>query len=297
MNDELQQFRDEWLSPREGTIGPHPIEGWQIEIPLDPFPGVLEEEPMVETSIRLDLVDLGVEDVDKVEGRTFTFPVNPEPGYIDGSVYVSFAHNPVDVTEIRFGSWEGERIEATFRMRMLFEFEGAGFQDRDAVLRQRFAAPNARWPRNRRRRCRDASATTGERLIFVRCVRGDSTEELDHRREDELGVFGLRVMPGSRHQHYLGVQPLGDKARLRGWVGKVGIALAHHHQRRSTHLAQPRFRRSVRCVRGGDEGAPVPRAPQAFPDAGAMLVEVGRRPAGIELRVVSVPRGRAPRAH
>lgn len=60
--------------------------------------------------------------------------MNPKEGYIDGSLYLTVAHNPVDVTRIAFGPLQGEKMEATFTMRLLLEFEGSGFADRDAEV-------------------------------------------------------------------------------------------------------------------------------------------------------------------
>jgi hypothetical protein len=122
-------FRDEWLVPHDGTIRRSRLHGYEMEVPLAPFE---LPEGRVETAIRLDLVDLP--ELSEIEGRTFSFPTNPAPGYVDGSIYLQEAHNPVDVTEMEFGNWSGDQIEARFRMRFLFEFEGTGFRDRDAEL-------------------------------------------------------------------------------------------------------------------------------------------------------------------
>ncbi len=72
--------------------------------------------------------------------RAFTFPVNPEEGYIDGSIYLRHVHTPADVTRIAFGSYDGGTLEATLTMRIGFEFEGTGFADTDVVLTALLAA-------------------------------------------------------------------------------------------------------------------------------------------------------------
>jgi hypothetical protein len=123
------EFPDTWLVPWPGTIRPSRLKGYEIEIPIAPFE---LPEGWVETSIRLDFVELP--ELGDIEARTFPFPTSPEPGYIDGSIYLRETHNPVDITEVEFGSWQEDEIEATLRMRILFEFEGTGFRDRDAVL-------------------------------------------------------------------------------------------------------------------------------------------------------------------
>jgi len=71
-------------------------------VPLAPFE---PSEGWVETSIRLDIVDLP--QLSEIENRTFVYPTNPEPGYIDGGIHLRDVHNPVDVTELAFRSWQG----------------------------------------------------------------------------------------------------------------------------------------------------------------------------------------------
>lgn len=62
------------------------------------------------------------------------FPSNPEEGYIDGSIFLIVAHNPVDVHSITFGDIDGDELEASFDIRLLFEFEGSGIRNRDAHI-------------------------------------------------------------------------------------------------------------------------------------------------------------------
>jgi hypothetical protein len=108
------------LNPLSARLFTKPI-SLSIEISLAPF--TLDGEA-VETEISLAGVSLPTADVLKLAGRTFSFPVNPQTGYIDGSVYIQHAHYPVDVTSIRFGHAAGDAVEAAFEMLFLFEFEG-----------------------------------------------------------------------------------------------------------------------------------------------------------------------------
>jgi hypothetical protein len=62
-------------------------------------------------------------------GKTVLFPTNPIVGYIDGSIYLLDAHNPVDVTKIEFGTIEKNTIDAKLTMQFLFEYEGIGLQN------------------------------------------------------------------------------------------------------------------------------------------------------------------------
>ena len=69
-------------------------------------------------------VRLPAPDILVLAGQTFSFPVNPNQGYIDGSVYVQHAHHQVDVTSIRFGRADGNAVEMEIDLVFVFEFEG-----------------------------------------------------------------------------------------------------------------------------------------------------------------------------
>jgi hypothetical protein len=94
-----------------------------IEIPIEPFK--LDGE-QIATSIRLDDVSLP-DQPEALEGKTFRFPINPEDGYIDGSIYLRNEHNPVDVTQIKFGTRAEDLLPATVSMQ--FNFDCIGFDN------------------------------------------------------------------------------------------------------------------------------------------------------------------------
>jgi hypothetical protein len=104
--------------------------GFDILIHIRPF--VLDGES-VRTAFNLDGVRLPA-DTRAWADRRFTFPRNPENGYVDGSIYLRHAHNPVDVTSIRFGERRGNSIHAEFFIHMDFEFEGTGFENTDIQI-------------------------------------------------------------------------------------------------------------------------------------------------------------------
>ncbi|MFI6517922.1 hypothetical protein ACIBF1_20365 [Spirillospora sp. NPDC050679] len=125
----------------------HPVAGtWAITVPLRPFSADDEYEPatfrpgtggpeLVTTEISLDHVQLPATGLEALSRRAFTFPVNPEDGYIDGSIYLVATHCPVDVTRIEFGPATPDHIPATLHAR--FDFSAAGgidIYDRTAVL-------------------------------------------------------------------------------------------------------------------------------------------------------------------
>ena len=111
------------LNVTDGLFGPHPIAGCFVRIFIAPFDldGVV-----VKTSVRLDGVDLPNSDMRALAGQTLNAPINPEAGYIDGSIYIDGAHHPVDVRQIIFGKVEHEKINASFVTEIDFTFEGLG---------------------------------------------------------------------------------------------------------------------------------------------------------------------------
>jgi len=144
---------DSLLRPDTGRIAylapsrPGPDAGtWSISVPLLPFcaddrldphtfrPGVDGPE-LIETEIGLEFIDLPGSDLGALAGRTFDFPVNPDDGYIDGSVYLGGVHNPVDVTRIEFGAAQDQSIDAVLHAAFDFTQEGVAIENRSAVLR------------------------------------------------------------------------------------------------------------------------------------------------------------------
>ena len=82
----------------------------------------------VDTQIRLDSIEMPA-NPKMLEGKEFHFPINPSPGYIDGSIYLFAAHNPVDVTFIKFGAIEAGKMPITLKSKWLLEYEGTGFKN------------------------------------------------------------------------------------------------------------------------------------------------------------------------
>ena len=98
-----------------------PMLVYDIELPLEPFD---YKGQATRTEVRLDRIRFGVTAWRELAGREFRFAVNPTPGYIDGSVYVGGAHNPADVTRIKFGPLLGNKLTAEIDIRFDFEYEG-----------------------------------------------------------------------------------------------------------------------------------------------------------------------------
>src|SRR5579875_1225188 len=73
---------------------------FDIYIDIKPFE---LDGKIVSTQLRFDGARLPVGGPSTWVNQTFTFPANPEPGYIDGSIYLRSSHNPADLTSIVFG--------------------------------------------------------------------------------------------------------------------------------------------------------------------------------------------------
>ncbi|MEU8347821.1 hypothetical protein AB0C74_39505 [Spirillospora sp. NPDC048832] len=148
------KLTDEFLKLKPGTICywpgdlDHPVAGtWSITIPLEPFSADDEYEPatfrpglggpdLVSTEISLDHIQVPAIELEALSQCAFNFPVNPEDGYIDGSIYLVAAHCPVDVTRIEFGPIARGHITAALHAH--FDFGAAGgidIHNRTAVLK------------------------------------------------------------------------------------------------------------------------------------------------------------------
>jgi hypothetical protein len=93
-----------------------------IEMPLKPFKLDGQE---VNTSIRLEGVNLPTTDASELIGQSFDFPLNPEDGYIDGSIYMDHAHHPVDVSRISFITNKNKTL-IQIKLKVVLTYEGLG---------------------------------------------------------------------------------------------------------------------------------------------------------------------------
>ena len=137
----MKIFPVEILKPLKGTINALIFENtfinlpktlfFQIEIPLQPIDmaklGDENRGENHETSFRLESIKLAIHNLQELENKTFTFPINPEEGYIDGSIYLFDVHNLVDTTQITFGKFQNQNISINIKLRIDFEMEGTDY--------------------------------------------------------------------------------------------------------------------------------------------------------------------------
>lgn len=118
------------LVPTSGVIS-RQDDLFDISIALQPFE--LNGET-VSTEFSLEGAELPLEAPADWQNKTFTFPVNPEEGYIDGSIYLGNVHTPADVTRIVFGTVHDEVIDARLTINLVFEHEGGPFANTEVTL-------------------------------------------------------------------------------------------------------------------------------------------------------------------
>lgn len=75
-----------------------------IHIPLEPF---LFNNEVVETEITALSIQLP-DEIEKISGKFFHFPVKKQTGYVDGSFFFGGVHNTVDIPGISFGPYNRE---------------------------------------------------------------------------------------------------------------------------------------------------------------------------------------------
>lgn len=142
--------------PRSG-----PSQQAAITIALRPFS--LDGQP-VDTVIRLDCIALDMSDPRSHAQRSHRFPTNPQPGYIDGSIYLQHRHVPLDVAELSF-STPGEH-GLPMRLAGMLAFSAAGITDwRDTPLELAFALELPPTPAQIDAAIASAIATSGARSM------------------------------------------------------------------------------------------------------------------------------------
>ena len=129
----MEAFPKNKIKPIKGELSGSDGDA-SIEILLEKFEleveGYSEE---VETSIRLDSIDIPTSP-EVIEDKVFQFPVNPNVGYIDGSIYFFAAHNPVDVTKITFGKIKNGILPITLECKWVLEYERTGFSNFESKI-------------------------------------------------------------------------------------------------------------------------------------------------------------------
>ncbi len=113
----MKAFPTERLQPEAGLIGPHPIEGCFIRIPIKPFDW---RGAQVCTAFRWDWTQYQSGDLAALVGRSFSF----QRKETDASLYLDGAHHPVDVLTVAFETAPDNMVTASFVVEIDFAHEG-----------------------------------------------------------------------------------------------------------------------------------------------------------------------------
>jgi len=116
-------FPIEQIQPTGGTFGGSPHD-YSLTVSLATFELMGQA---LDTEIIFEGIDIPDGSVTALANKQFSFPVSPEDGYVDGSIYLCNVHNPVDATQIAFGTPNGNILPTELDVRFVFEFEGIGY--------------------------------------------------------------------------------------------------------------------------------------------------------------------------
>jgi hypothetical protein len=117
----MEDFSPKTLKPRHAILS-GVMDKVSIEILMRPF---LRNGEIVDTSIRMDFVNLPSSKLSDLVGRSFDFPENPSSGYIDASIYLDDAHHPVSVSSLSFAKSRDDELMLIVKGSYMFDVEGA----------------------------------------------------------------------------------------------------------------------------------------------------------------------------
>lgn len=118
--DAMNPFPQSVLKPRHAVLAGEPHNA-SLDVLLAPF---YWKDALADTSIRLDGIDLPSVYLAALAGKRFSFPLNPDAGAIDGSIYLGNAHHPVDVSSLEFVRDRHGGLKVVIKGMYVFEFEG-----------------------------------------------------------------------------------------------------------------------------------------------------------------------------
>lgn len=132
----MKEFPVSSLKPRFASLFTGNLNKPAIEIHFEPFTVQYQFEGETisddfDQPLRADFVDLPTTNLAELLGQVFEFPINPDDGCIDASLYFRHAHNPIDISQLEFGKDAGGEFTMTVASRWLMTFEGTAPNDFD----------------------------------------------------------------------------------------------------------------------------------------------------------------------
>lgn len=126
----MKNFSVNLLKAQHAILSGEP-ENVSLTILLQAF--VLGDE-LIATSLRLDGIDLPSVRLAELVSKSFDFPLNPEDGYIDGSIYLGQRHHPLDIHQLAFHANRHGTASLLIKGRYLFAFEADAATQRDSFI-------------------------------------------------------------------------------------------------------------------------------------------------------------------
>jgi hypothetical protein len=150
----LDSFPTEKIAPMAGSISCMVFENkaieltravyFSIEVPLRPFD---LDGNNVDTKFELEFIHVPVRRFVELSGKRKSFPLNPDPGYVDGSIYLLGAHTPVDLPLVQFADVSGLQMRVWLDLAVAFEVEHTGYRNTRIEIWTTLTFTGARVPR------------------------------------------------------------------------------------------------------------------------------------------------------
>jgi hypothetical protein len=147
-----------------GTIGGFLFANRKIRLPPTLFHEIhiplraanIGREKVLRTELALEFIalpDAPFRGYRSLVGEVVEYPLNPEDGYIDASVYLLDDHHPVDVSHLAFTGFARGALAVTVVARIAFEtgFRRTPWLEIDARLRPRGVTVDSEVARDRRK--------------------------------------------------------------------------------------------------------------------------------------------------
>ena len=106
---------------------------FDLIIPLEPFDSGLGYVNQPEkTAFCIENNAIPVQALDELDGKFYV--LNKDPMFNEGSLYIGYAHNPVDLKSISFKRVSIDRFEIAIRVYCDFEYEGVASSETIDVI-------------------------------------------------------------------------------------------------------------------------------------------------------------------
>ena len=132
----MKAFNIELLKPKGGWLNALLFKNSYLNIPETLFYSIqidLDEFTLdnnqIEPSIDLGFIRFDVNQLKELESKTFTFPINPVEGHIDGSIHLFGFDLPFDVNKIELKTINNDTIEITLYHSISLDYVDTGYAD------------------------------------------------------------------------------------------------------------------------------------------------------------------------